>query len=107
MIDQCPCQKSDDSSSNSGFIFGLICGAIIGAIVAIIIYKNNKSEVFKNLEEKIKNFFGNFIKTETDITKNTPKKSKKIISPKIIASSTISSPRPKKPTPRNFIKPKK
>lgn len=99
------CSHQDcQSNSSSGFAFGLICGAIIGAVIAVLIYKNNKTEVFKNLEEKIKNFFGNLTKTSS---KNSPKTKPTPIPKKIIASSTTSSPRPKKPTPKTFIKPKK
>lgn len=113
----CDCRRSDCDcgSSNSGFIFGLICGAIIGAVIAVIIYKNNKTEVFEKLEQKIKSFFEDIIpKTEST---QTPKSSPKKIIAKSIPAKT--SPKPeskeikpifvkaKKPTPKTFIKPKK
>ena len=109
MTNSCDCQNRDcDCGSNSGFIFGLLCGAVIGAIIAIIIYKNNKTEVFENLSQKIKDFFDNLVKTNTPKTKKAPQK--------IIASSTTIpfkkeiTPifvKPKKPAPKTFIKPKK
>ena len=108
MID-CDCRHSDCNcgSSNSGFVFGLICGAIIGAVIAVIIYKNNKAEVFEKLEQKIRSFFEDIIpKTESN---ETPKLSPK----KIIATkSDVETIKPifvkaKKPIPKTFIKPKK
>lgn len=90
METECCCQKN----SNSGFVFGLICGAVIGAIIAVVIYKNNKTEVFENLEKKIKNFFSDLIPSENPL-------------PKKIISSTTSPPRSKKPTPKMFVKPRK
>ena len=102
------CRRSDCDcgSSTSGFVFGLICGAIIGAVIAVIIYKNNKTEVFEKLEQKIKSFFEDLIpKTEST---PTPKSSPK----KIIAKSEPKEIKPifvkaKKPVPKTFIKPKK
>lgn len=61
------CQCQSDNQNNSGFTFGLLLGAIIGAIVAIYIYKNNKSDIFKKLKEKLENYF-----------KEAPKKTSKI-----------------------------
>jgi len=119
MINYCDCQNRDcDCGSNSGFIFGLLCGAVIGAIIAIIIYKNNKTEVFEKLSQKIKDFFDNLVKTNTNNsppsknyspkTKTTPKK--------ILATANTTPPKqeitpifvkPKKPVPKTFIKAKK
>ena len=48
-------KTNNDSSFSSGFTFGLVCGAIIGAVIAVIIYKNNKTEIFEKLEQKLKN----------------------------------------------------
>lgn len=105
----CDCRKSDcncGSSNNSGFVFGLICGAIIGAVIAVIIYKNNKTEVFEKLEQKIRSFFKDIIPQpeSTESPKPSPKK--------IIAKSQSKEIKPifikaKKPTPKTFIKPKK
>jgi len=128
MTNSCNCQKSDcDCGSNSGFIFGLICGAVIGAVIAVIIYKNNKTEVFEKLEQKIKSFFDNLIpqnKPKTDSYQSTKSKSsvKKTIavesiiqpvvenSPLTKTKSTEITPifvKAKKPVPKTFIKPKK
>jgi len=105
----CDCRNSDCNcgSSNSGFVFGLICGAIIGAVIAVIIYKNNKTEVFEKLEQKIKSFFEDII-PKTEPTHQTPKPSPK----KIIAKSETKEIKPifvkaKKPIPKMFVKPKK
>ncbi|MCW1948856.1 MAG: hypothetical protein KIH89_000165 [Candidatus Shapirobacteria bacterium] len=105
----CDCRHSDCNcgSSNSGFIFGLICGAIIGAVIAVIIYKNNKTEVFEKLEQKIKSFFEDFIpKTESP---PTPKSSPRKILAKLETKSEIKPifVKSKKPIPKTFIKPKK
>ncbi len=102
MKNNCDCQKSDCNcnSSSSGFIFGLILGAVIGAVIAVVIYKNNKGEVFEKLEEKIKSFFQDLIPTE----KTTPTKSaKKVVVKKEITPVFV---KPKKPTPKTFIKAK-
>ena len=100
MENECCCQQN----SNSGFIFGLICGAVIGAIIAIVIYKNNKTEVFENLQTKIKQFFQNLVGEEEKIKTSTK------VTSRIIASKSESTPiitKPKKPTPKMFVKPKK
>lgn len=118
-MSNCECQDRDcNCGSNSGFVFGLLCGAIIGAVVAILIYKNNKTEVFENLSQKIKDFFENLVKTDTKTNNpqkhNSPKT--KILPKKILATSTIILPKPeiipvfvksKRPVPKTFIKPKK
>jgi len=122
MSKSCNCKNENCSSeSNSGFIFGLICGAIIGAVIAVIIYKNNKSEVFEKLEKKIKSFFENLIpKSEesSNKSKSSPLKSNPPIK-KLIATDpaavletkpTEITPvfiKPKKPIPKMFVKPKK
>lgn len=113
MSKSCNCQNDNCSSeSNSGFIFGLICGAIIGAVIAVIIYKNNKSEVFEKLEQKIKSFFEKLIpKSEESPSTKTKKSSPS----KIVAIEPTTKPKEitpifvkaKKPTPKTFIKPKK
>jgi hypothetical protein len=96
MENNCCCDKN----SNSGFIFGLVLGAVIGAIIAIIIYKNNKTEVFENLSEKLKTFFEKFTGQEPKSEPETQKPSPK----KIIASIPS---KPKKPAPKMFVKPKR
>ena len=119
MTNSCDCQNRDcDCGSNSGFIFGLLCGAVIGAIIAIIIYKNNKTEVFDKLSQKIKDFFDNLVKANTNknsTPKENPSKSKTLPN-KILATTTIIPAKQgitpifvksKKPAPKTFIKPKK
>ncbi len=118
MTNTCDCQNRNcDCGSNSGFIFGLLCGAVIGAVVAIIIYKNNKTEVFEKLSQKIKDFFDNLTKINTN--KSSPAKDNqskpKTLPQKILATTTIqpkqeitsSFVKSKKPAPKTFIKPKK
>ena len=109
-MNNCDCQNHDSNqnSSTSGFIFGLICGVIIGAVIAVIVYKNNKIEVFEKLEQKIKSFF------EDLVPKNKPKKTTKSLPKKIITVSSSEKPeikpvfiKPSKPTPKMFVKPKK
>ncbi|MFA5749908.1 MAG: hypothetical protein WC895_01660 [Candidatus Shapirobacteria bacterium] len=95
MENECCCK----SNSNSGFIFGLICGAVIGAVIAVLIYKNNKTEVFENLQEKIKHFFQDLMGEES-----VPKK---IIVVKTDPVSIVSMPRKIKPAPKMFVKAKK
>ena len=108
MNNQC-CQKSDCDcqSSNSGFIFGLVIGAVIGAIIAIIIYKNNKTEVFERLSSQIKNFFQNLTGQEPkpESQKSSPQKPTKIIAIKKEISPV--SVKPKKAVPKMFVKLKK
>lgn len=106
-MNNCDCQKSDcNCGSNSGFIFGLICGAIIGAVIAVIIYKNNKTEVFQKLQDKIKSFFEDLIpKSETpNIPKPSPKVSTSLETKPEITPIFV---KPKKSVPKTFIKPKK
>lgn len=119
MINSCDCQSRDcNCESNSGFIFGLLCGAVIGAIIAIIIYKNNKTDVFEKLSQKIKDYFDNLVKTSTN--KNPAAKENitkpKTLPKKILATSTTTPSKqeitpifvkPKKSVPKTFIKPKK
>ncbi len=113
----CDYRNSDYNcgSSNSGFVFGLICGAVIGAVIAVIIYKNNKTEVFQKLEQKIKSFFENLIpQNESKNVSSQPSKPpvKKIIAIKPIVETEPSEITPifvktKKPAPKTFLKPKK
>ena len=118
MNNSCGCQNRDcNCGSNSGFVFGLLCGAVIGAIIAIIIYKNNKTEVFEKLSQKIKDFFDNLIKdnSQNSYSKKQPP-STKVVPKKILATATVIPEKqeiipvfvkPKKPVPKTFIKPKK
>lgn len=119
MNNSCDCQNRDcNYGSNSGFIFGLLCGAVIGAIIAIIIYKNNKTEVFEKLSQKIKDFFDNLVKTNQ--SKRSPSKEDKTkpvhLPKKILATTTIIPTKQeitpvfvksKKQPPKMFVKPKR
>jgi hypothetical protein len=107
------CQNCDCQSNDSGFVFGLIIGAVIGATVAVLIYKNNKTEVFTDLRKKLENYFKDFMTTEEspEPVKRTVRKIVKpeklpVILPKEIIKETAS----KKviaAKPRKFVKPKK
>ena len=63
----CDCKncQCDSGSDSSGFIFGIILGAIIGAVIAVLIYKNNQTEVFSDLKTKLEKYFSSFTKTTT------------------------------------------
>jgi hypothetical protein len=46
------CNNCENKSESGGsFIFGIVLGAIIGAVVAIYIYKNNRADIFDNLQK--------------------------------------------------------
>jgi len=117
MNNSCDCQNRDcNCGPNSGFVFGLLCGAVIGAIIAIIIYKNNKTEVFEKLSQKIKDFFDNLIKDNSQNSYSKKQPSTKVVPKKILATATVIPEKqeiipvfvkPKKPVPKTFIKPKK
>ena len=108
------CDNQDyNRESNSGFIFGLLCGLVIGAVVAILIYKNNKTDVFEKLSQKIKNYFDNLVKASSPKTNSSKTK---VSHKRLIATSTtIPSKKEitpvfvktKKPAPKTFLKPKK
>lgn len=83
----CSCQ----GNNNSGFIFGLIMGAIIAALVAIVIYKNDRSDIINQLQLKLIKFFNDTFKTSSKITKKKP-----IVLPRKVV----------KPKPKTFLKPK-
>ncbi|MDD3998635.1 MAG: hypothetical protein PHR98_00845 [Candidatus Shapirobacteria bacterium] len=102
--------KDCDCQQNSSFIFGLIVGLIIAAVVAIVIYKNNREDVFLKLKKQIEKFI-NSLKPKSEkiiesvITPDVPRKKiiknkkKDVIIPKnlLIADttpkSTFSKPR--------------
>jgi gas vesicle protein len=96
----CDCKDCDCQGNDSGFIFGLVIGAVIGAAVAVYIYKNNKSDVFGDLKEKLEGYFKGFA--------NKSSKSEKIaviLPKKIVKESTPAKTITVKP--RKFVKPKK
>jgi len=100
------CKNCDCQSGDSGFIFGMVIGAVIGAVVAILIYKNNKTEVFSDLKGKLEKYFKNFISsTETKLTKKYSKPEKL---PVILPSKIVKESAPVKTIfvkPRKFVKP--
>ena len=101
------CKNCDCQSSDSGFVFGIIIGAVIGAVVAVLIYKNNKTEVFCDLKGKLEKYFKNFISsTETKLTKkySKPEKLPVVLPKNIIKESTPT--QTISPKPRKFVKPK-
>jgi Na+/glutamate symporter len=110
----CDCKDCDCRSSDSGFIFGLVIGAVIGAAVAVLIYKNNQSEVITNFKQKLEKYFKKFTQfTESEPaapktvklkTKVTPAKIPVVIPSKLIAKTT--SPKVISAKPRKFVKPK-
>lgn len=58
----CNCKncQCEIESNHGGFTFGLLLGAVIGAVIAVIIYKNNRTEVFSGLKEKLEKYFKQF-----------------------------------------------
>jgi len=106
----CDCKDCNCQSGDSGFIFGLVIGAVIGAAVAVYIYKNNKTDVFSDLREKLENYFKKFTsppEPEPEPAKKSPKSAKiAVILPKEIVKETtpVKSVTSK---PRKFVKPKK
>jgi gas vesicle protein len=54
----CPdCQNQ--SCSSSSFLTGVIIGSIIGAVIAVIIYRQSRTKVFRQLQGKIETFIKN------------------------------------------------
>lgn len=110
----CCHQKDCDYHSNSSFIFGLIIGLIIAAVVAIVIYKNNREDVFLKLKKQIEKFL-NSLKPKSEkiiesiITPDIPRKKiiknkkKDVVIPKnlLIADTT---PKPTFSKPRKMFK---
>lgn len=61
----CSHTKDCNCHQNSSFIFGLIIGLVIAAVVAIVIYRNNREDVFLKLKKQIEKFISSFKKSET------------------------------------------
>jgi hypothetical protein len=99
----CDCKncQCESEGNQEGFIFGLLLGAIIGAVIAILIYKNNQTEVFANLKAKLEKYFRNF--TEE---KPVSKKISVVIPPKV-ESVDITPKKTSAAKPHKFLKPKK
>lgn len=71
--------KDCDCHQNSSFIFGLIIGLVIAAVVAVVIYKNNREDVFLKLKKQIEKFISSLKPKsekiiESVITPNVPRK---------------------------------
>ncbi len=110
----CCNNKDCDCHQNSSFIFGLIIGLVIAAVVAIVIYKNNREDVFIKLKKQIEKFI-NSLKPKSEkiiesvITPDIPRKKiiknkkKDVVIPKnlIIADTT---PKPTLSKPRKMFK---
>ena len=101
----CDCKDCDCQNSDSGFIFGLVIGAVIGAAVAVYIYKNNKTDVFADLSEKLKDYFKRFIPpTESKPNKKVSKPEKiPVVLPKKIVKETFIA-KTSSSKPRKFVK---
>jgi len=52
----CCNSKDCDCHQNSSFIFGLIIGLVIAAVVAVVIYRNNRQDVFIKLKKQLEKF---------------------------------------------------
>ncbi len=101
-------RKDDYRQPNSSFLFGLIIGAVIGAVIAIIIYKNNKSEVLQDFQKKIQEIFNNFLspdemskKSSTNKSAPKPKFEIEFVEPKSTSDTK------KKTPPKMFVKSRK
>lgn len=87
----CDCSKKCSCHQNGSFIFGLLLGLVIGAVVAIIVYRNNKSQVFEDLKKQLTNFFESlFPSSDNPISKksSTPIKKDVTLPSTLIATKT-------------------
>lgn len=94
---------NSDKNQNSGFIFGMVLGAAVGAISAILVQKNDQSEIIDNFEDKVKRFFQDLIEDNRS-PKPSPSPKKEITSIEEVTSPVIIK---KKVAPKMFVKPKK
>jgi gas vesicle protein len=100
MCDHCDSQ----SDTGSSFIFGIFLGAVIGAVVAIYIYKNNRSDVFVDLKNKLQKYFSKFTKEHIPHSKPKKSSSKIIVTiPKTVESLDLTPPR-RSPPKKMFVK---
>lgn len=99
------CNHCDSQSdSGSSFIFGIFLGAVIGAVVAIYIYKNNRTDVFIDLKNKLQKYFSRFTKGHVPHAKQKQKSSKIIVTiPKTVESLNLTPPR-RSPPQKMFVK---
>ena len=99
------CQDCQQKESNSSFLFGIFIGAIIASLIAILIYKNQKTDVFEKLKKYLSDLLSPYLKTPTP----TPAPAKKT-SPKTNSSPKIATKAPsvaKSPSPSKLSPPKK
>lgn len=98
----CDCQCSKNNQDNGGgFVFGLILGIIVGAVIAIILYRQNKTEVLDFLKKK----FNEFIPASKPTpTRSTPRKQEVIVPDDIPVVDITPPPVAKHPKPRTFKK---
>jgi hypothetical protein len=106
MCDHCDHQ----SDSGSSFIFGILFGAVIGAVVAIIIYKNNRSDVIDRLKDKLQSYFNKFTSPQRYSSSKVKRKISKpakisVVIPKSVESLNLN-PAPKHKPSQMFIKKK-
>jgi len=100
MCDHC----ENQSESGSSFIFGIFLGAVIGAVVAVYIYKNNRSDVFVDLKNKLQKYFSKFTKEYSPHPKSKKKLSKITVTiPKTVESIDLTPPR-HSPPKKMFVK---
>lgn len=101
-------EKKTDPKSNSGFMLGLTLGAAVGALSAIVVNKSNETEVIKNFESKIKEFF-------QDLVSEAKSKKTEVIKKIEFIDAEEEKEEPEEPrvvihrksTPKMFVKPKK
>lgn len=79
----CCNNKDCDCHQNSSFIFGLIIGLVIAAVVAIVIYKNNREDVFLKLKKQIEKFFSAIGRSDSNRKPKSEKIIESIITPDI------------------------
>ncbi|MDD4026745.1 MAG: hypothetical protein PHO75_00985 [Candidatus Shapirobacteria bacterium] len=89
--------NNSEEKQNSGFVFGLALGAAVGALSAILVNKNSETEVLRNFESKVKDFF-------QDLINNVDTKKEKVVKE---VTKEIEYITPKKPTPKMFVKARK
>ncbi|MBI2464828.1 YtxH domain-containing protein [Candidatus Shapirobacteria bacterium] len=99
------CEHCDSQSdTGSSFIFGIFLGAIIGAVVAIYIYKNNRSDVFGDLKDKLQKYFSKFMDSPPKTPKKKSQSSKITVTiPKSVESIDLTPPR-RSPPQKMFVK---
>lgn len=92
---------SEKQNNSGSFIFGLVLGAVIGAVIAVIIYKNNKNKVLKDLQTRLQDFFNRLIESKKINLSKPPTPKKPVVIPANIPAINIEYT-PKKSKPRKF-----